>query len=215
MSELLEKIKHRTSVRAFRGDAFWQADKDKILACAEKAVNPFDIPIEWKILDAGQYGLTSPVISGTDTWLAGKMKKVPYAEEAFGYSFEEIVLYADECGIGTTIVAGTMNREAFEKAMEVGPDEVLPCATPLGYPAKKRALKELAMRKAISADKRIELQEFVFSKSFDSPAGNDVIGNLNDALEMVRWAPSAVNKQPWRIVLDGNKVHFYKKGSKE
>jgi hypothetical protein len=26
---------------------------------------------------------------------------------------------------------------------------------------------------------------------------------------MVRWAPSASNKQPWRIVKDGNLWHFY------
>ena len=28
---------------------------------------------------------------------------------------------------------------------------------------------------------------------------------------MVRLAPSAVNKQPWRIVLAGNAAHFYEK----
>jgi hypothetical protein len=27
---------------------------------------------------------------------------------------------------------------------------------------------------------------------------------------MVRWAPSAVNKQPWRMILKGDAVHFYK-----
>ena len=39
-------------------------------------------------------------------------------------------------------------------------------------------------------------------------------GILSEALEMVRWAPSAVNKQPWRVVVDGNKVHFYEKKAK-
>jgi hypothetical protein len=31
---------------------------------------------------------------------------------------------------------------------------------------------------------------------------------------MVRLAPSAVNKQPWRVVLSENKAHFYEKRSK-
>ena len=31
---------------------------------------------------------------------------------------------------------------------------------------------------------------------------------------MVRWDPSAVNKQPWRVVLEKNGVHFYLKRSK-
>ena len=35
-----------------------------------------------------------------------------------------------------------------------------------------------------------------------------------DLIEMVRWAPSAVNKQPWRIVARGDKYHFYEKKDK-
>ena len=35
-----------------------------------------------------------------------------------------------------------------------------------------------------------------------------------EAFEMVRLAPSAVNKQPWRLVKSGNAVHFYEKRSK-
>jgi len=210
----MENIKHRTSIRTFRPDPFWEDDKKKIMDYAKTVDNPYHIPITWKILDPKVYGLSSPVISGADTYLAGKMKKVPHAEEAFGYAFEDIVLFADANGIGTTIIAGTMNREAFEKAMEVASDEVMPCVTPLGYPAKKRGLKELAMRKAIGADKRIEVSEFVFDKTFSSPPAAEAAGNLADLFEMVRWAPSAVNKQPWRLVVDGNRVHFYKKGSK-
>ena len=35
-----------------------------------------------------------------------------------------------------------------------------------------------------------------------------------DALESVRFAPSAVNKQPWRIVVSGKAAHFYVKHDK-
>ena len=31
---------------------------------------------------------------------------------------------------------------------------------------------------------------------------------------MVRWAPSAVNKQPWRIIVRDGSFHFYKKQDK-
>ena len=31
---------------------------------------------------------------------------------------------------------------------------------------------------------------------------------------MVRWAPSAVNAQPWRVVLNGRLAHFYEKRSR-
>ena len=37
----------------------------------------------------------------------------------------------------------------------------------------------------------------------------DEAGELLLPLQMVRWAPSAVNKQPWRVVVTGSDVHFY------
>ena len=114
-----EIIRSRRSVRTFDGNALSQEDAEKILDFATKTENPYGIPITWKILDAKANGLSSPVIVGTDIFIAGKMPRVAHAEEAFGYSFEKVVLYAQSLGIGTTWIAGTMNRDAFEKAMEV------------------------------------------------------------------------------------------------
>ena len=34
---------------------------------------------------------------------------------------------------------------------------------------------------------------------------------LSEVLDMVRWAPSAINKQPWRIVHRDGAYHFYEK----
>ena len=44
-----------------------------------------------------------------------------------------------------TFIAGTMDRSAFERAMELGEGEVMPCVSPLGYPAKKMSLREEKM----------------------------------------------------------------------
>ena len=38
-------------------------------------------------------------------------------------------------------------------------------------------------------------------------------GDLADALEAVRWAPSAANRQPWRAVITESGVHFYEQKS--
>lgn len=207
----LELVRHRRSVRTFDGNDLPSEEKIKILDFAASAENPYHIPVEWRILSAKANGLLSPVIAGTDTWIAGKMKRVPHAEEAFGYSFEKIVLYAESLGMGTTIIAGTMNRPAFEKAIDLGPDEVMPCVSPLGYPAEKKSLREIVMRKGVGADRRLKAEEIFFEGSFDTSLSEEKIGNLSVPLEMVRWAPSAVNKQPWRLVLADGKVHFYEK----
>ena len=36
---------------------------------------------------------------------------------------------------------------------------------------------------------------------------------MHALLEAVRLAPSAANKQPWRVVVEGNRAHFFEKRS--
>ena len=70
------------------------------------------------------------------------------------------------------------------------------------------------MRKGINADERKYFEEIVFINSFDQPLHPESANELYLPLEMVRLAPSAVNRQPWRILVDQNYVHFYLKRSK-
>lgn len=210
----MELIRGRRSVRTFDGEVIREEHEIKLREFAEKVENPYDIPITWKLLDADVHGLSSPVIVGTDKFIAGKMHRVPHAEEAFGYTFEKIVLFAESLGVGTTWIAGTMNRDAFERAMKLEEGEVLPCVSPLGYPAKKMSLRESMMRKGVKADSRLPFETLFFDGSFDKPLTESGAGALADVLEAVRLAPSAVNKQPWRVVICGDKAHFYEKRSK-
>ena len=214
MENYAELIRTRRSVRTFDGREVSKEDMDKLSAFMEKTDNPYGIPVEYKLLDAKAQGLTCPVVSGTNLYVGAKIKRVPHAEEAFGYSVEKFVLYAWSLGIGTVWVGGTMGRDAFERAMELGEDEMMPCMSPLGYPAKKMAIKESMMRKGVKADSRAPFETLFFDGSFDVPLTEEKAGRLAEALEMVRWAPSAVNKQPWRVVTDENAVHFYLKRTK-
>ncbi len=210
----MEAIRSRRSVRTFDGNPLQPEQVRAVLEYAESVRNPYEIPIAWRILDAKKHGLSSPVITGTDTYIAGKMHRVPHVEEAFGYSFEKIVLFAESQGLGTTWIAGTMKRDAFENAMELTGDEVMPCVSPLGTPAARMSLREVMMRKGIRADTRMDFGELFFDGSFTAPLTPEKAGRLADAFEAVRLAPSAVNKQPWRIVLCGDTAHFYEKRSK-
>lgn len=212
--KLFDTIRSRRSVRTFDGKALRQEDVDKITALCETASSPYDIPITWRLIDAKQTGVSSPVIVGTDTFIAGKMRRVPHAEEAFGYTFEQIVLFAESLGVGTTWIAGTMDRKAFEAAIELSEGEVMPCVSPLGYPAKKMSLRETMMRKGVKAESRLEFGELFFDGSFEKPLTQEKAGAFAQVLEAVRLAPSAVNKQPWRIVLCDGAAHFYEKHSR-
>ncbi len=211
---VIDVIHTRRSVRTFDGKPLRERDIQSIMAYAAAAENPFQLPIAWQLLDGKETGLSSPVIVGEDAFLAGKMRRVPNAEAAFGYSMEQIVLYAASIGVGTTWIAGTMDRDAFERAVSLADGEVMPCVTPLGYPAKKMSLRETVMRKGVRADSRLPFETLFFEGAFDRPLSPENAGKLQDVLEAVRLAPSAVNKQPWRAVVCGDRVHFYVKHSK-
>ena len=211
MSDLIRK---RRSVRTFDGTPLREEDADAILEFASRVENPFGLPVEWKILDGKKEGLSSPVITGTNTFIAGKMQQSARAEEAFGYTFEKIVLFAESLGVGTTWIAGTMDRKAFEQAVDLKENEVMPCVSPLGYPAAKMSLRETLMRKGIKADSRFDFEKLFFDKTFDNALTEQNAGELSLPLEMVRLAPSAVNGQPWRLVTDKDRVHFYEKRSR-
>ncbi len=214
MSDLLNTIKGRKSVRSFDGKKLTAEERRKLEEYAKKIRNPFDIPVRIVFLDAKERGLSSPVLTGETLYAAGIVEKKPYADVAFGYSFEQFVLYAWSLGIGTTWIGGTMKRELFENAASLGKNEMMPCITPLGHPAAKRSLKETLMRKGISADSRMPAEKLFFENSFDTPLSSRAQAELGDLIEMVRWSPSAVNKQPWRIVRKEGRFHFYEKKDK-
>ena len=97
--------------------------------------------------------------------------------------------------------------------MEVGAGEVMPVASPVGYPAAKLSLRENMMRKAIKSDERLPFAQIFFNESFDVPLSPDDAGDFVEPLQMLRLAPSATNKQPWRAIVDGNTVHFFEEHS--
>ncbi|MBQ2547016.1 MAG: nitroreductase [Clostridia bacterium] len=205
----MELMKKRKSVRTFDGRPLTAEDREKLAAAIAGIGNPFGIPVEFRILDAAEYGLTSPVIVGAHAYLAAKAKRQPDFELACGYAFERACLEALALGIGTVMLAASLNRPAFERALEVGGDEVMPVASPIGYPAEKRSVRETLMRKGIRADTRLPFGEIFFDGSFGKPLDQEKAGALAPVLDCVRWSPSAANRQPCRAVIDGDRVHFY------
>lgn len=210
MNNIEKLIRERRSIRTFEERPLEALDKEKLCAFMEAVENPYALPVGFKLLE----GMSCPVVVGTELYVGGKIKKAPHMNEAFGYSFEQMVLFAQSLGIGTVWIGGTMDRAAFEKAMELGPEEEMPCVSPLGYRAQKMSLRESMMRKGIKADERMAFEELFYNDSFEQPLTKDKAGRWYQPLEMVRLAPSAVNKQPWRAIVKEDAVHFYLQRSK-
>lgn len=214
MTLSIEAIRNRVSVRTFDKKIVSEFTIGEIDKYINQLKNPFQVPIEFRVLDAKKYGLSSPVIIGAEMYVAAKYKKAQNAELAFGYAFEKFILFATSLGLGTVWLAATIDRKAFEKAVALTEGEVMPAVSPIGYPAKKRSIRENLMRMGMKSDDRLPFETLFFNGDFQHHLKESEAGQLLLPLQMLRLSPSATNKQPWRIVADGNKIHFYEEKTK-
>ena len=57
-------------------------------------------------------------------------------------------------------------------------------------------------------------EKLFFDRIWDAALPSEILASSADLIEMVRWAPSAVNKQPWRIIAADHDLHFYEQRDK-
>ncbi len=86
----------------------------------------------------------------------------------------------------------------------------MPRVSPPCYSAEKRAFRETVMRKAVSADSRMPVEKFFFEGAWDKALSTGKQGKIENQIGMVRWAPSAVNQQPRRIIASDSSFPFTK-----
>ena len=209
-----EVIKRRISNRTYEERSLTEEDKKKLLEFNSTLTNPFGVEVKVQYIskekgaDDVQLG-TYGTIKGAKDFLAITVKDQPYAMEAIGYQFENLVLYATDIGIGTVWLAGTFKRKDFINAIKIGEDDLFPCICPLGYPAQKQSFLEKITKASLGSKKRKDWDKLFFLDDFTKVLTKADAGIYEDALEMLRLAPSATNSQPWAVVKEGNKFHFF------
>ena len=90
----------------------------------------------------------------------------------------------------------------------------MPAISPLGYPKDQRSLVDGLFRWMAASKSRKSWGEIFYLQNIASPLSKQEAGKYACPLEMVRLAPSASNKQPWRIVKEENSFHFFLKRNK-
>ncbi len=213
---ITEIINNRTSVRTYKAEEISKELKDKLVTYISNVQGPFGEKVYYKIIDKSNTGNvtgekigTYGVIKGASAYIVGKVEKGKMDLEQFGYTLEKIILYATSLNLGTCWLGGTFKRSSFENIIDIKDDEILPAVTPIGYIEKKKRLLDSVMRLGARSNNRKEWSELFFYKSFDNLLEKHESEYWSTALEMVRLAPSASNKQPWRMVKDSNKYHFF------
>ncbi len=157
------------------------------------------------------------LIKGAQEFVVGAIEKSDYYKENYGYIMEAIILAATDLDLGTCWLGETFNKSLFSIKVNCQKNEIVPAITPIGYTPEKRRTKEKVIRAFTKADSRLPWNKIFFEKSFSIVLPRETTGRFETLLEMVRLAPSAGNKQPWRVLKekDRDKFHFYVKSSQQ
>ena len=157
----------------------------------------------------GTYGF----IKGAAGFIVGAVGSSRMNLEDFGYMMERAILFATDMGLGTCWLGGTFTRSSFAKKISAAVDEVVPAVTSVGYILKKEQ-PSVTIRQIVGGHNRKPWDNLFFQERFGIPLLSDEAGPYAVPLEMVRIAPSASNKQPWRIIKDGDSWHFHMQRTK-
>ncbi|MGD0661461.1 MAG: nitroreductase family protein [Syntrophorhabdales bacterium] len=221
-NRFIEAIGLRRAVRTYSGKPIAVETKEGIRHILGELSGPFEGKVRCGLIDkkdaAAKDGVklgTYGVILGASLFIAGAAGPGSQAMEQLGYVFEQAVLYLTSQGLGTCWLAGTFRRSAFAAAMYLRQDEMLPVISPVGYPSRIRGPVDMLFKPSL-ARRRLPWQRLFFDGDFGTPLDGTTAGSFAVPLEMVRLAPSASNKQPWRVLrrnrsflffLDGNRAY--------
>ena len=147
-------------------------------------------------------------IKGAKGFIVGALGAGPKNLEDFGYIMEYAILFATDLGLGTCWLGDSFTKSNFAKKMNATEKETVPAVTSIGYIAEHSKAKDWIRSKTGGAA-RLPAEQLFFQEKFGNPVLLHQIGAYAQVLDAVRWAPSASNKQPWRIVKIGNNWNFY------
>lgn len=233
-------IRARHSVRNYESRPLGEGDRALVqeaitAACDPKnMLHPADIRIQLvrgagkNSTSSGSGGMklgTYGVIRGASDYLALAVPRENPPIEAAGYALERVILRLSEAGLGTCWLAGTWNRSSFLQAagesfgmdlLDPQSSHMLVAVTPVGYDAGKKHAIDSFIRFAAGSRNRKPWKDIFFAVNPTSGLEgleSEAAGALALPFEMVRCAPSASNRQPWRLVRDGEAVHFFSDGT--
>ncbi len=208
-------ILRRRSCRNY-GRSAVESEKRRIL---QRIWKEFEKPfwgnnIRFDIVDTGPPGRgrmtgTYGMIKGAGAFLVGAVERGPGDMEDFGYLFEKLILCATDLNLATCWIGLTIARGPLADKIGLSPGETIPAVSALGYPAKRRSVVEALTRSSLRASKRKPWETMFFERDWGLPLEKSAAGPYEAPLEMLRRAPSATNKQPWRVVRDDGIFHFF------
>lgn len=214
---MLHAIRARYSCRTYRTQPIApQAQVALGAVAAASTVGPLGTTARFEVIAAvegdpralrglGTYGF----ITNPTGFILGAAAAGPYALEDYGYLMEGLVLRATSLGLGSCWLGGSFTRSRFAARLALGHDELMPAVVAIGYPDGARRNQDRLIRTVAAGDRRLPWSHLFFDGGWSTSLAPEAVGPYAEPLELLRIAPSASNKQPWRIVRTPGAWHFY------
>ncbi|MGA3209088.1 MAG: nitroreductase family protein [Syntrophales bacterium] len=211
-----EIIRKRFSCRTYIDKSIAKEERERLSDFLSAiGAGPFGAMVRFKLIAAmdqdrkalkelGTYGF----IKGATGFIVGAVGPSPKNLEDYGYMMESIILFATDIGLGTCWLGGSFTRGSFAKKISATVEELVPAVTSVGYILEK-GQTGVTIRQLVGGHNRRPWESLFFREKVGIPLSPDEAGPYAASLEMVRIGPSASNKQPWRIIKDGDSWHFY------
>jgi len=125
----------------------------------------------------------------------------PHVHEKVGYTGEGIVLEATALGLGTCWVGKSFDQEVASSIPAIQKHERVLAVTPVGYASREESFEERLLTGFGQTHKRKPLEAMVSGMPQTKwPEW------VRISLLSARVAPSAVNRQPWRFLLESDSI---------
>ena len=216
LNTLAEAARQRYSCRSYHREAIDTSRREDLAAFVDGLqTGPLGSAARFMLVSASEEDRSSlkglstyGFIKNPTAFIFGAAPQARYDMEDFGYLMELTVLHAAQLGVGTCWLGGTFNYSRFADTMALQEGETMPAVTAAGLPAKRR-LSDRLIRGQAGSDRRKPWEELFFDSGFDTALDQKAAGPYAAVLDLVRIAPSASNKQPWRIVRSNGSWHFF------
>lgn len=156
-----------------------------------------------KVKRIGTYG----VITGKPSYLFAGVEDNYQSLVDYGFNLEKMVLDLTENNLQTCWLGGSFSRRTLFKLYKLSNELVIPAVVAVGKKSEKKSFVQNLM--GSNYHNRKSFKELFYLGEAFVPLEPQEAGQYFEPLEALRMAPSAMNGQPWRATVKGDKVHFY------